>query len=460
MIENVIICENNQAPISQALKKYFDIENYENDNELQFSQRQDPSKSVAFLMDFQNKIEKNYEKDAIKIKRSLALGAPVILCGVKNNDYMAKLFGLGFKTQATIIYPSPAGKAAVFDILDHRAIMRDRGEYELVANAKDAKVKTIRKSEAFDQGSLTTTMIADMNEEEIASLIKNGLKSTAEANTQIKAMVAENGGITGNDKLPEHQLYTALINMPFSGSLDGGQDYSNAVSWHIELVADYSSEKKIEAGRYLQITSMGVGFHPGGLLKNDNNNRGWWQDRINLSMRPVAEDKFILFDHSPKSANKATTITTSTSFSAGIDIGKDPKFSSSATIGENETETIMDFDVKNDSKGVEGSWIYQMGLTNGDPNGAFYESISDLFHGRINTIKELPALATGNLAPRVTTIWYIDAEKERSGTETIATNIDVQYIKAWTATLNYRWRRTTISKFFPLTIDLGKVNAP
>ncbi len=240
----------------------------------------------------------------------------------------------------------------------------------------------------------------------------------------------------GSGVLPPGQVKTVYVKINYSSTIEGNQTFTNQVTMDVSLIASYDNPPY----KYLQITSLGAGFAPasgGDLNKDGKYKRRYFQNLINVHMQP-STDQLTTLQSSPKNVNGASTVTTSSSYTVGVDVSKNPGFNASYTIGESISETISDFDIINKSSGKSGMWNYQMGMT--------ASSIWDLFKEpfmKKAQVKSLPTLAKANLQPTTTIVWY--TPKTFNSRVPMQMNWTAYYYAAWVTgdwvkyTMRYQW---------------------
>ena len=91
------------------------------------------------------------------------------------------------------------------------------------------------------------------------------------------------------------------------------------------------------------------------ILVNNNGERGWFQDRITLSLMPANGSLFSSVSDSPETANNIAQVTTG--FSVGFAIQSNPNVTGSYS--NSQTVTLPDWSVTNGSEGNAKAWNFK-----------------------------------------------------------------------------------------------------
>jgi hypothetical protein len=160
----------------------------------------------------------------------------------------------------------------------------------------------------------------------------------------------------------------------------------------------------------------------------------------------------------PKNVNKQAHYTTS-QFSVGVDISKNPSFQPSYTISESMTTEVSDFNIYNNGAGVIGDWNFVMSMT----ENSIWDIFSEPFM-RKGQVKTLPALATRNLQTVTEAVWYADNIFNDSVAMQLYWKVD--HYRCWvtgnwtsfTEHYSHKWK-TVGFKDNPLYLDFSSVFA-
>jgi len=259
------------------------------------------------------------------------------------------------------------------------------------------------------------------------------------------------GSASAAPTLPLHQFTLIYLALDGDWNLTDRQRTINSVIMEISLFASYNPQYK-----YLRIRSMGAGCSPGTLAANDTYDRGYFQSGVNIHMQPKSNALKTL-STDPKNINKQTTYTTSSSFSVGVDISKNPSFSPSYTVSETTSTQISDFNIYNNGAGIDASWDFKLSMTE--------KSIWDMFsHSfmRKAKVKELPSLAIRNLQPVTEAVWYGANNLDDTIGVELSWKIDhyrCDVIGDWQSyKTHYSHKWATVGRF-PFYLDFGSVHA-
>jgi hypothetical protein len=210
--------------------------------------------------------------------------------------------------------------------------------------------------------------------------------------------------------LPENQFRLNYLAIESIWNLSETQVTNNSVIMEVTLISSYNPKYK-----YLRIRSVGAGFNPANGAPMDTNStydRGFFQSAVKIHMQPETTLLKTLSTE-PKNVNKEAQYTTSSSFSVGVDVSKNPTFKASYDISESMTTIVSDFDIYNNGAGVTADWDFLLGLT----ENSIWDIFSEQFMKK-GQVKSLPALATKNLQAVTEAVWY--------GDNTLTDNIGVQ----------------------------------
>lgn len=390
----------------------------------------------------------------IMINKALALGMPIILLNVQNGRLLSKILGIGFRSKCIVVRPYSTYN--VFNALGlNEDVMQECGQASVTQSSDGNRCFNIDNSDCCKclpsecQSSFENLCTLDQ-----ARMIENILYSDFKVPQEF-CKCQEAPGSTPAD-LPENQFRLNYLAIEGKWNLSDQQVTNNSVVMEISLIASYNPKYK-----YLRIRSVGAGFNPanGAPMQYDSTyDRGYFQSNIKIHMQPNT-DKLRTLSTEPKNINNQAQYTTSSQFSVGVDVSKNPTFSSSYTISESLTTIVSDFNIYNNGAGVTADWDFDLSLTQ--------NSIWDIFDEEFlkkAKVKPLPALATKNLQAVTEAVWYAD--------NTLNDIIGVQlywkvdhfhcYVTgdwaSYTEYYNHKWK-TVGYQGTPVNIDFGSVNA-
>lgn len=386
------------------------------------------------------------------LNTALALGKPLILFNVTDGRILSKILGIGFMGECIIV--RPYGTYNVFNVLGLGGnIMQECGQAGVTQDAEGNRCFTLEESNCCEcipcqfQSSFSSRCVEDQ-----VRMIEDILYSDFEVPQEFCPQAP---GSTPAD-LPENQFKLNYLAIEGKWNLSDQQVTNNSVVMEISLIASFNPKYK-----YLRIRSVGAGFNPangGEMQYNSTYDRGYFQSHVKIHMQPNT-DKLRTLSTDPKNVNKQAQYTTSSEFNVGVDIGKNPTFSSSYTISESMTTVVSDFDIYNNGAGVTADWDFDLSMTE--------NSIWDIFDEEFlkkAKVKALPSLATKNLQAVTEAVWY--------GENTLNEIIGVQlywkvdhfhcYVTgdwaSYTEHYTHKWN-TVGYQSTPVNIDFGSVNA-
>jgi hypothetical protein len=192
--------------------------------------------------------------------------------------------------------------------------------------------------------------------------------------------------------------------------VSGRQSANLDLDFEAELALDAARGKKV-----LFVRPVGSGQHPGALYANGDGKRGYYQESIRVSVVPFGgnEGNVALYDHQPASPNSNSTYTSSTGWTIGVS-GQDPQLSYSQS--EQETTTLPDFSMVNDTSGQIAKWTFKMS-----------RSWQDMVQikGFTCKVRDVPNLAKSNLRPNFEALYR--AESSYRGTVGFRLEVDTVF---------------------------------
>jgi hypothetical protein len=407
----------------------------------------------VLLINF-NRVDECSDQIALNklINMALAANKPLILLNVQDGRILSKILGIGFRGRCIIV--RPYGTYNVFNALGLTGnLMQECGKASVTQNADGSRCFNLEEDDCCEclpsqcHSHFENLCIADQ-----ARMIEGILYSDFQVPQELCPQAP---GSTPAD-LPENQFKLNYLAIEGMWNLSDQQVTNNSVVMEISLIASFNPKYK-----YLRIRSVGAGFNPanGAPMQYDSTyDRGYFQSHVKIHMQPNT-DKLRTLSTEPKNVNKQAQYTTNSEFSVGVDISKNPTFSSSYTISETMTTTVSDFDIYNNGAGVTADWDFDLSMTE--------NSIWDIFDEEFlkkAKVKPLPALATKNLQAVTEAVWYAD--------NTLNEIIGVQlywrvdhfhcYVTgdwaSYTEHYTHKWN-TVGYQGTPVNIDFGSVNA-
>ena len=287
---------------------------------------------------------------------ALQRGLPLVLEGVESSDTMAALIGLGVEADLALV----------------RAI--GPNQYQVRVFGGNGLDESLHRTH---EGALSSAEPADYD-------IDQAVEEVADALSEGPGYVASSTPATG-------YKYYDFDSAEESFTLTDGQVASLSTDFEAELVLDPARGKK-----NVFIRPIGPGQHPGSLRWNGNSRRGYYQESQQFTFTPNSAS-VSLYDHAPSTPNNNTTYTSSTGWTIGVS-GQNPELSYSES--NQESTTLSDFSVVNNTSGQVGSWKFYM-TTNW----------TDMYkHPSFEKcqVKSIPGLAKSNLAPDFELLYRAD----------------------------------------------------
>jgi len=411
----------------------------------------------TILIDFNRLVENsNHFVFYRLINEALGLRKALVLLNVHDGRLLSKMLGIGFESRCLIVIPY--SRYNVFHVLGlYRSdIMNGCDQGEVIQNADGSRCFNLQNnanatccdSSVCDCQSSFENLCVAKKARVIESILTSDFKIP-------KGLSSETSDSNPAD-LPESQFKQNYLAIESKWNITDQQVTNNSVVLEITLIASYNPKYK-----YLRIRSVGAGFNPanGGAMQSDSTyDRGFFQGNIKIHMQPNT-DKLRTLSTEPKNINKQTQYTTSSQFSVGVDVSKNPSFNTSYTISESITTVVSDFNIYNNGAGVTADWDFVLSMI----ENSFFDIFSEP-NMKKGQVKSLPALATKNLQAVTETVWYAD--------NTLNESIGVQlywwikhhraYVTGdWTAyTEHHQWKERTVGfKDTPVCIDFSYVHA-
>lgn len=351
----------------------------------------------TLLLNFKRVLENsNLLKLHTLIKAVLSSGKALVLLNVHDGQPLAKILGIGFAARCVLIKPYHQYNYNVIHVLGlAQSELADYAQSNVIQDTDGNRCFSLQ--DAMECEPLTNgcqTSFLDLSVAKQARMIEGILTADFQVPQELSASSL---GDTPAD-LPAHQFKLNYLVIERKWNLSDQQIANNSVVMEIALIASYNPQYK-----YLRIRSVGAGFNPangGEMQANNTYDRGYFQSRIKIHMQPNT-NKLTTLSTEPKNVNKQAQYTTSSQFSVGVDVSKNPSFNSSYTVSESLTTVVSDFNIYNNGAGVTADWDFQLAMTE--------NSIWDIFNEpfmKKGQVKELPALATKNLQAVTEAVWF------------------------------------------------------
>lgn len=370
-------------------------------------QNVDLSQYTTVLINFKNIDEcSNIIGLSKLIDNALALGMTLILLNVSDGKPLSRMIGMGLRGKCIIVRSYPGYRA--FNILGlYQEDMDGCGEGTVNQEQDGERCFNVEEGpccECTDNECFSTFEKLCVAKQ--ARIIESILATDFEVPHEF---LCNSVGDTPAS-LPESQFKLNYLAIESTWNLSETQVTNNSVIMEITLIASYNPKYK-----YLRIRSVGAGFNPANGAPMDNNStydRGFFQSAVKIHMQPETSLLKTL-STDPKNVNNQAQYTTSSSFSVGVDVSKNPTFKASYDISESLTTLVSDFNIYNNGAGVTADWDFLLSMT----ENSIWDIFSEPFMKK-GQVKALPALATKNLQAVTEAVWY--------GEDTLTDSIGVQ----------------------------------
>lgn len=368
-----------------------------------------------------------------------------------NEEQMTYLVGLGLDCNNAVVQKY-IGNQIIINCVDDIV-----PQTEVSAGRESTNVKTgqVESEEISPKPNLRLSATSNSNGNnsmqkamDISSIIKS--PATTGLNINQTANLTEN-----NVDLPSGIAKTFYVKLAKKNKLDPDipQEYNNELVFVVELIASYKNPPY----KYMSITTLGNGLNPTngmGLYYNNNYNRGYWQDHIEIKMYPMSSELTQLTNE-PKNINNVTDYKVETTLKFDVDISKNPAFKPSYTQTNTYATTILDFDIVNKSIPEVAAWDFQMSATKDDIYDIFEDVLFDQPH-----VRPLPILATQNMQPYCASVWYTD--NTFNGKASVRLTNIIEYYDANTTTAPFmyykNYKRVYYAPQVTFTADFSEVN--
>jgi len=386
------------------------------------------------------------------IDNALSLGITLILLNVNDGKPLSRMIGMGLRGKCIIVRPYSGYRA--FNVLGlYQEDSFQCGQSEVTQNSDGNRCFNVVEKPCCDcPDQEYSGSFEKLCSEKQARAIENILNTEFSVPQEF---LCNSVGDTPAS-LPENQFKLNYLAIESMWNLSETQVTNNSVVMEITLIASFNPKYK-----YLRIRSVGAGFNPANGAPMDYNNtydRGFFQSAVKIHMQPET-DQLRTLSTDPKNINNQSQYITSSSFSVGVDISKNPTFKASYDISESLTTVVSDFNIYNNGAGVTADWDFLLSIT----ENSIWDIFSEPFMKK-GQVKSLPALATKNLQAVTETVWY----GENTLTDTIGVQLywKVDHFHCWVTgnwasyTENYHHKWRTLGYVdTPVYIDFSSVFA-
>jgi hypothetical protein len=255
-----------------------------------------------------------------------------------------------------------------------------------------------------------------------------------------------------------------------SGNPGGSNQVATVnISYQVELVANSELNQHPNA-RYLKVTTLGTGMNPGNLpstaTQNDNRERGWYQERLDIQMEADGTPGLSLIAAAPGTTQSYSTYSETTGWEVGVDSGGE--FGLSYSQAQTSSTTFGNFRVDYTGPGNSAEWHYSMDSTGGSAQHP-YDDPSDLIDGWCSVfstcLREVNEMAVSTIGLRAEAVWRANLDFDETvrfdmgHSQTLAfIRYDYTFCQLLTCHDYYEWMNDSASQGFTLNVDFSQVH--
>ncbi|WP_437903635.1 hypothetical protein WME95_34585 [Sorangium sp. So ce327] len=436
------------------------------------------AEASAVLIDAEAASADDIRSYASLLRAARLAGVPVILENARDAEKVALALGIGMSAQVVYAAPSPGGQhfdVRVFgDVTGEETEEHSSVRLPASAKARYARMTAgeraelgmrLERSEAeldalFDAAPEAEPITIDAKPRiaSMSEVAQAALPARGELLAEIKGLLADHKAHAPaqlvTEPLPEGTYRSYNVTSPSITWECGGDGQRSVIdrNFTVTLLASNAPE-----GKYVVFAGNGTQYNPGGLKWNSGNNRGYFQETLQHSIRPLSGG-LSPYAHRPHSANESSTFTTSNGFSVGAGVGAEgPSTSFSLDASQQASRSLNDFDVIDFSSGSIFGWQYKLASVSGHP----YKKWEDLHNDTWGGLYGLPNLAKSTLTDEYEGI-YVAGLQDQSLYP--VENVNLQSVRhTWVSHDYVLWeeiKTTSCGKAAGsvVTVDLSSVN--
>ncbi|OHU85143.1 MULTISPECIES: hypothetical protein [Pseudoalteromonas] len=313
------------------------------------------STTELFVLDVANINKQNLPSYKNLLDTARVTGTPILIKGAQDTKIMASLIGLGVTGNKLLLKPNEAESTLTIEVLNQ--------EPRIDTLLSDHVVNEVKKYH------LSQPRLRQMT-------FSNSVSAPAGTTYIFHVVNAINHSWKPDSK---EQTITTKADIEY------------------KLYAD--SEK---SAKYVVVGLTGVIFDPGPLYSNTEVNRGYFQERVKMSLIPSSSSDIHYEEHVPVNANDNSTVTVSKGWDLAVGASPDgPNTSFTYSESDIVTENYSDFEVVHNSDGNAMHWDWNMSKYdyNKDPENLCEPGIMS------RKVKSLPTLATNTLIPKFSAVY-------------------------------------------------------
>ncbi|XXX74577.1 RICIN domain-containing protein [Sorangium sp. So ce134] len=325
-------------------------------------------------------------------------GIPFVFENVRDSARMAAVFGYGVAGDVAIVEPSRGGTK--FDIelygdVKTTAVKSPSAtisvSHENPAFAAEELAARASDRELAGHAAERVAAVAAPSREEIATQVAARIRALA------TEPVVRPFALSTASMAPPGTYRDFIVHGSTSWTVPGTSQVATMdLSYEVELLASTTPDNK-----FMIVTGVGAGANPGPLNTNSNFNRGYYQEKLDVTVLP-GSTALSAYAHAPNSPNEQNSFTRSVGCSIGAQGGTDAASASfSCSFQDSATVTLSDFSAIDQSAGLTSSWSYRMTSAQGHR----YWSAVDLVDPWTGALYTLPLLAVSTLQPTYQTVY-------------------------------------------------------
>ena len=204
---------------------------------------------------------------------------------------------------------------------------------------------------------------------------------------------------------PGSHAHFDVMTGDYNWSPTDGQTASMDIDFSVDVYATVDEFGQPDK-KYMVVTPTGSGLNPGALRWDNDSDRGYFQEKVDVHVRPL-HHRIQAKKHAPLTDNQTSSSTTSTNMSIGVTGSTPPSLSVGFQQGTSATVYHQDFGVSDQSVGRSSQWSFHM---TAHADGGSYDEWDDLIDD--GDLYELPELAKSTLTPQFETVYWTDDDFE------------------------------------------------
>ncbi|WP_146158720.1 family 16 glycoside hydrolase [Enhygromyxa salina] len=316
-----------------------------------------------------------------------AARVPIVFDRAHDAGAMARAIGFGIDAETVVaesLAPTPGYRLTAYGL---------RGELiEGVGDAERTDSEPSERSERLGSHAPLAAAHTIASPEQVSELILDQLDQLDLTTEQTPQQLEQASDLPAGS----HAHYD-VVDPESNWSPYDGQTATMDVNFSVDL---YTTANK----KYLRVRPTGSGVHPGQLKWNNATDRGYFQDKVDVLVRPL-HGALHADAHAPLTDNQASSYTTSINKDFIVNLTNPPSLSYNTSQTTSTTLQLKDFSIRDDTSDRSSQWSFYMTASSGGP----YNEWQDLVGSDEDAIHALPALATSTFVPGFETMYWVDA---------------------------------------------------